>query len=270
MPYIGQFFGAGGLGPPDVLGSRPRLLNSDLRSALTVVCVLASLGLAVIAARGISNRAASEGATAGLVLSVALWQAIGTLPPSYHYIGWTAGSLDRYLLPLIPFTICLALWALRDRRLFLPAGWVIVAAFAVFAVAGTRDYLVYMKTVWGIATDAVAAGVPYDQLDAGAAWDGYHLYEFTDEFERSRSPRGSPWWVYFYGRPTDSSYVVSSTARRSYIRVWTREYSTWLGPDPVKLHLLRRFHRTWPPNGRGSLLRSVPIRPPAPELASSE
>jgi hypothetical protein len=270
MPYIGQFFGAGGLGPPDVLGSRPRLFDGDARTVLTVICVLASLALAIIATRGISNRAAPESATAGLVLSIGLWQAIGTLPPSYHYIGWTAGSLDRYLLPLIPLTICLALWALRDRRMFLPAGWILVAVFAIFATAGTRDYLTYMRTVWSLATDAVAAGVPYDQLDAGAAWDGYHLYEFTEDFERSRSPRGSPWWVYFYGRPTDSSYVVSGTPRRGYVRVWRRTYTPWLGREPDDLYLLRHPLRTWPPNGRGSILRSVPMRPPAPELSSQD
>lgn len=269
MPYIGQFFGSGGLGPPDVLGSRPRILTDDWRSALTVICVLASLGLAIIAARAVSDRVTPERATAGLVLSVALWQAAGTFPPSYHYIGWTAGSLDRYLLPLLPFTICLALWTLRGRRLFLPAAWGIVVAFALFATAGTRDYLGYMRTVWSVATDAVAAGVPYDQLDAGAAWDGYYLYESTEHFERSRSPRGSPWWVFFYGRPTDSSYVVSTAHRRDYIPVWRRSFDPWLG-DPIPVYLLRRPYRLWPPNGRGSLLREIPVRPPAPELATSE
>ena len=51
MPYIAQFFGSGGLGPPDVLGSRPILLGPDIRAALTVVCFVASLLLALVAAR---------------------------------------------------------------------------------------------------------------------------------------------------------------------------------------------------------------------------
>lgn len=270
MPYIGQFFGSGGLGPPDVLGSRPRLFSSDARTVLTVVCVLASLGLAVIAARGISAAPVSaERATAGLVLAVGIWQVVGIFPPSYHYIGWTAGSLDRYLLPIIPLAIALTLWALRDRRLLLPAGWLIVALFALFAVAGTRDYLVYLRSVWSVATDAVAAGVPLDQIDAGAAWDGYYLYEAGLVLDRGRTPRGGPWWVYFYGRATDSSYVVSSTPRRGYFQVWKRSYATWLSREPAAVYFLRRGDRAWPPNGRGSLLREMPVRPLSPELAGS-
>jgi hypothetical protein len=267
MPYIGQFFGSGGLGPPDVLGSRPRLFSGDARTVITVVCVLASLGLAVIVARGISAAPVSpERATAGLVLTVGLWQVVGIFPPSYHYIGWTAGSLDRYLLPIIPLTIALSLWTLRDRHLLLPTGWVIVVLFALFAVAGTRDYLVYMRSVWSVATDAVAAGVPLDQIDAGAAWDGYYLYEAGLELKRGRTRRGGPWWVYFYGRATDSSYVVSSTPRRGYFQIWKRSYSSWLNREPGTLYFLRRGDRSWPPNGLGSLLREIPARPPAPEL----
>ncbi len=98
MPYIPQFFGSGGLGPPDVLGSRPILIGPDLRSVLTVVCLVASLLLALVAARGIGAPPSLARSRAGLVLSIGLWQVVGVFPPSYHYIGWTAGSLDRYLL----------------------------------------------------------------------------------------------------------------------------------------------------------------------------
>ena len=206
MPYVAQFLGSGGLGPPDVLGSRPRLVDAAFRDVATVVCVAASLTLGLIAARGVGaargsiearvrpwrrgvdgqdqidhgflwrcrplrrghefprstyevppglsttataredSRADRPGvsfprstyelhpglktdqqqpadvirrglmtspvrASAGLVLTIALFQVAGIVPPSYHYIGWAAGSLDRYLLPLVPFAIGLALWA---------------------------------------------------------------------------------------------------------------------------------------------------------------
>jgi 4-amino-4-deoxy-L-arabinose transferase-like glycosyltransferase len=273
MPYIGQFLGTSGPGAPDVLGSRPRLLTADMVTIITIVCVVASIFLALIAVRAIGVAVSPERATAGLVLAIALWQVAGIFPPSYHYIGWTAGSLDRYLLPLIPLAICLTLWALRDRPLFAPAGWVIVALFAIFATAGTRDYLVYMKSVWGMAYDAIEAGVPLDQLDAGAAWDGYWLYEYSlANLDRGRTRRGGPWWVYFYGRATDSSYVIASERQRGYFAVWQREYSTWLNPEPAYLYLQRRPLRPWPPTGWGSILdaESMPVRPAAPELQGAE
>ena len=272
MPYIGQFFGAGGLGPPDVRGSRPRLLTADLRAGLTIICVAASLVLALLAGRAIGRRPvagerlpATGRAGAGLVLSVALWQVIGVFPPSYHYIGWTAGSLDRYLLPLIPLTIVLALWALPARR-WLAGAWVVVAFSAVFAIAGTRDYLVYLRGVWSVASTAVAAGVPLDQLDAGAAWDGYYLYEYSlAHLDRGRT-RGGPWWVYFYGRATDSSYIVTGKPDPGYVTVWEHDYPSLLLGRSVPLYLQRRPSRSWPPTGQGSLLQWQPVRVAAPEL----
>ncbi len=199
MPYIAQFFGSGGLGPPDILGSRPVLLDPTARGVLTAVSLGGSLLLALVAARAVARDPASRSRSrAGLVLSIGIGQVIGILPPSYHYIGWAAGSLDRYLLPLAPLAVALALWGLRGARLSLPLGWLVAAALALFAVAGTRDYLVFMRAVWTMGDEAVAAGVPLDRLDAGSAWDGYHLYERgLEQRLRSRTPKGGPWWVYF-------------------------------------------------------------------------
>src|SRR5215207_9672430 len=191
MPYLQQWFGSGALGAPDVRGSRPILLGPEIRSALTVVCLIASLVLALIAARAMNAPPSRERSRAGLVLSIGLWQVLGVMVPSYHYIGWAAGSLDRYLLPLVPLTIALALWALRGVRMTLPLGWVVVTALALFSIAGTRDYLVFMRAVWAMGEEATAAGVPLDRLDAGSAWDGYHLYEYGLEHRvRSRTPKG--------------------------------------------------------------------------------
>ncbi len=185
MPYISQFFGSGGLGPPDVLGSRPKLLTPEARGALTIACLVAALLLGLCAGRAVNRALAARRGTAGsretrvagLVLCLFLGQVAGALPPSYHYIGWTAGSLDRYLLPLAPLAIALALWSVRDLALAPLLGWLVVAGMLAFSVAGTRDYLVYLQAVWQMADAAVARGTPLDRLDAGAGWDGYHLYE---------------------------------------------------------------------------------------------
>jgi hypothetical protein len=248
MPYIAQFFGAGGLGAPDVLGSRPILLGPEVRVALTIVCLVASLLLGMIAARGMGAPPSLARSRAGLVLSIGLWQVAGVLPPSYHYIGWSAGSLDRYLLPLAPLAVALALWGLRAVRLALPLGWIIAFALALFSIAGTRDYLVYMRAVWAIGEEAVAQGVALDKLDAGSGWDGYHLYEAgLEQHIRSRTPKGGPWWVYFYAPETDSSYVVSGKPLRGHLVVMRRPYSSWLQRQPTDLYLLRRWGVRWPP-----------------------
>lgn len=287
MPYISQFFGSGGLGPPDVLGSRPKLLTPDTRAALTIACLVAALLLGLCAgrevARAVADRQKSrfprDSRVAGLVLCILLGQVAGVLPPSYHYIGWTAGSLDRYLLPLAPLAIALALWSVRDLAIVPPLGWLVVTGMLAFSVAGTRDYLVYLQAAWQMADVAVARGTPLDRLDAGAGWDGYHLYEEgAARHVHSQTPKGGPWWVYFYGPATDSAYIVSSTPRKGYRAVARADYSSWLQRKPTMIFLLRRLTVPWPPvpdpdspyqrrAADGRVPRATPVPPATPSPA---
>ncbi len=264
MPYIGQFVGRGGLGPPDVLGSRPVLLNIDVRQWVTVVCAASALILGLALCRQIRPRASlpSSRTQAGLVLAIGLWQVVGVLPPSFHYRN-RGGSLDRYLLPLLPFAICLGLWALRDVRLVRPVTWLVVAVLATYSVTGTRDYLVYMDEVWDLARYANATGVVNERLDAGSGWDGYHLYEqgLANNITRART-RNGPWWVYFYAKATDSTYVVASNPLQGYDVVTERVYSSWLGSSPSRLYLLRRHAAALPAPA------PQPVPPPPPTTNS--
>ena len=243
MPYIGQFFCRSGIGPPDVLGARPDLIDPDLRRWLTAAAVLGALLMLAILAGRVGSATSPLRSRAGLVLAMLAIQVVGILPPSFQYIN-RGYSLDRYLLPLLPLTIVLVLWALRGRWLVQPLGWAMIAAVAVFSVMGTRDYLVYMDSVWAYARYANSIGITNEQLDAGAAWDGYYLYTYG--LENGISPRtpyteGRPWWVTFYGAPTDSSYAISGTPRDGYTIVESRIYDSWLRDAPQRLFLLRRI-----------------------------
>jgi hypothetical protein len=247
MPYIPQFFGSSGLGPPDLLGGRPTVLDLDERTVLTAACLLATLLLAVVAGRALSAPLSLERSRAALIVSIGLGQVIGVFPPSYHFLGWSAGSLDRYLEPLAPIAIALALWGLRERPLALPAGWIVAVALALFAVAGTRDELVWMRSVWSLADEALAAAVPKDRLDAGASWDGYELFEYGRANNISPRTQGGPWWVYLFGPATDSTYAVAGQPIGGYDVIAQRPYSAWLSPDPTEIFLLRRQGEPGPP-----------------------
>ncbi len=205
------------------------------------------LGLALCRQIRPSTALTRDRTQATLVLAIGLWQVVGVLPPSFHYRS-RGGSLDRYLLPLLPFAICLGLWALRDVRLARPVAWLVVAVFATYSIAGTRDYLVYMEEVWDLARYANATGVANEHLDAGSGWDGYHLYEqgLATNITRART-RNGPWWVYFYAPATDSSYVVAGKPLPGYAVVTERPYSSWLETEPSRLYLLRREEVPWPP-----------------------
>jgi 4-amino-4-deoxy-L-arabinose transferase-like glycosyltransferase len=239
LPYIGQFVGTGGLGPPDVLGSRPRLLDAPLRDQITVITAIAAFLFALMICRLIGTIATRERAQVGLVVVIAVWQIVGVLPPSFHYLR-RGYSLDRYLLPLLPLAIVLLLWAIRDLRLFQPVAWLLVAGYAVIAIAGTRDYLVYLDTAWSIGHKANALGIPNDKLDAGSGWDGYHLYTYSldNNITKSRTQNG-PWWVYFYAKATDSTFIVTAQPPHNTIIITKQTYTSWLSGDTSTLYLVR-------------------------------
>ncbi|MGC4190504.1 MAG: glycosyltransferase family 39 protein [Thermomicrobiales bacterium] len=239
-PYIPQFVNAAGLGPSDVLGSRTRLFGATTFAWSTAICAIAALIVALVVSRGVGLPPSGERTAAGIVAAIVVWQFVGVLPPSFHYLR-RGYSLDRYLLPLLPLIICLVLWAARDLRLPQAVGWALIAGLIAYNVAATRDYLTFLDTVWTSADEVVAQGVPATSVDAGAGWDGYHLYTYGLDHDITRArTRNGPWWMTFYALASDSTYVVSSTPRDGYKIMWTRTYDQWLVGGDVTLYVLRR------------------------------
>jgi hypothetical protein len=239
MPYAGQFVTSTGVGPDDLVGARPMVLDTATRVALTAACALASIIFGLAVTRRIDTSCLSHRSAGSLLFAVGVGQVLGTLPASVHFIGW-GDTLDRYLLPLLPLGIVLLLWALRDVRLSAPIAWIAVLAMSLFAVAGTRDHLVFQQAVWSLAREANGLGVPNTRLDAGAGWDGFHLYERPPAPDAPIRRSDRPWWVEQYAPQTDSSYVVASTPLPQYSIVIERSYASWLHARPVSLYLLRR------------------------------
>jgi hypothetical protein len=105
-----------------------------------------------------------------------------------------------------------------------------------------------------VARDAHDAGVRYDRLDAGAAWDGEHLYGHPDRTRPTlESPRDinaafvplsehdvDPGWITFYAPGIREHYVVSAEPLQGYAVVRSVAYSSWLQGDRTYIYLLRR------------------------------
>lgn len=244
MPYVPQFFGNTGLGPNDIWAGRAPFVSGRVLDWFTGACFVASLLWLLSLSRNVRFRGARDGthAGAGMILVIGLWQVFGILPPTYHFRTWVL-SVDRYLLPLLPFAICLGLWAVRDLRFAWPVAWLAIAGFALLSVAGTRDFLVFQAATWDMARYANnVVGVPNVKLDAGSSWDGYHLYEYGEANAIPRQTQSGPWWTDLFAKATDSSYRVSSTPNvEGYVQVAWVEYSSWLHREPTYLHLLRRY-----------------------------
>lgn len=240
MPYVPQFVGSGGLGPADVRGSRARLVEQPWFDIATVICAVSIIVIIVLIGRTASHTERPRAQAAGLVAMITLVQIGGILPPSFHYLN-RGYSLDRYLLPLLPLSIALLLWAVQDVPIVPWLGWLVIAVFTVVNVAATRDYLVFMETVWRVADTSIQQGAREDQIDAGAAWVGYHLYTDGEDRGLTRAiTRDGPWWTFFYGRATDSTYVVSSRVLPGYVIEDKTSFDTWLPNATRTVYLLRR------------------------------
>ena len=241
MPYIAQYMGPTGLGPTDLRGGRDWLLSWQALDVLTALCFAASLLFALVLLRQVARPALPDPSrtSAGIVLVIALGQVAGILPPSFHFRNWII-SVDRYLLPLLPLGLCLGLWALRGLRPSFVASWIIVAIGALISIAGTRDFLQFQKATWDLAHSAIAAGVPLTALDAGAAWDGYYLYEYSITQVMSQQTRGGPWWTNLFAPATTSNYIVATAPIDGYQEIGHQEVHNWLDPDPTIVYLLQR------------------------------
>jgi 4-amino-4-deoxy-L-arabinose transferase-like glycosyltransferase len=241
MPYIPQYMGPTGLGPTDLLGGRDWLVSWQALDLLTALCVAASLFFALLLARQIARPTLVDPSrnSAGIVLMVALGQVAGILPPSFHFRNWII-SVDRYQLPLLPLALCLGCWALRGLRPAWGAAWVIVAISAVISVAGTRDFLEFQNGTWEVARAAIQGGIPLTALDAGAAWDGYYLYDYSVEHGLSPQSPGGPWWTNLFAPATTSDFVVSTAPLEGYQEIGHQDVANWLDPRPTVFYVLQR------------------------------
>lgn len=244
MPYISQFVGMHGVGPTDLWGGRAWLIGNGalVQDVLTWVSAGSSMVFALAIARRLGNAPNRDRAAAALVATIGLWQVVGVLPPSYHFRTWII-SVDRYLLPLLPFAILLFVWSLRGVRLWMPLAWVVIALAAAYSTLATRDFLVFQHETWQLASYSnETVGIPLTKLDAGSSWDGYHLYEFSVANDIPQQTRSGPWWTNLFGPATDSTFVISSSSHfpKGYEAIAWTEYSSWLNTRPVYLFLLQR------------------------------
>jgi hypothetical protein len=214
------------------------------------VCGAAALVLGVVVIRAF-DAVGRERRGVVTVCTVLVWQAVGALVVSTYFRYWmidgvSAPSLDRYLLPLLPLTLALGLWAVRDLPFSrLLAGGVTVS-LAAFAVAGTRDNLVFHETTWELARYANAQGVPNLRLDAGASWDGYYLGEYSLETV-GVGPQPDPrWWLSLFAPAIDPQYVITTAPVSGYTVVREQPYELWLDAG-ARLFLLRRDGVPGPP-----------------------
>ena len=243
MPYVPHFFSRAGLGPNDLVVGRWPIADAWVFVTLTMVATVAAIGVGLLLIRALH---APRGERAGvtLVLGALAWQGAGALVVSTHFRNWSldgisAPSLDRYLLPLLPLALAAGIWAIRDLRPSLRAGWWVALVLGAFAVASTRDNLVYHQAIWSLARTANADGIPNLRLDAGGAWDGYYVGEYSLAQENPIGLSNPRWWISLFAPAIDPEYSISSWPLHGHTTLRTYPYPLWLDPT-AELYLVRR------------------------------
>lgn len=90
----------------------------------------------------------------------------------------SAGFLDRYWVPILPFLIAGGLYSVKGRTFgaLVPVGVAIAIMGTYGALVHLDDYS-QMEARWTAGRDLLASGVPADRIENGYPWDGYYLWE---------------------------------------------------------------------------------------------
>jgi hypothetical protein len=229
MPYLGPYVNREGVGPSEIAGFRPPAIPAEPLRWFTVVCVVASLLIALAIVGGFLDREVRRGRP-GMLLVIGGVQAGACILPSFLFVALDLSiSLDRYLVPILPFGLVAGAWALRGvrpRAASLTVGVAVVAVFAAYSVVGTRDYLLFQRAVWDLAAEAVQLGIPLAELDAGV---------------QPRPVGPEPFWTAVISPLVDTRYVISQFPLEDFQTVLLeREYPTIMDRARTSIFLLQR------------------------------
>ena len=237
MPYLGNVaydLGLGALTLRDALFlgmGAPLRVGAALQVPLTIVALLGAA--AVVAMLAVRTKNLRTADSIFLILG-SLFMFAGTLVHADFYF-------DRYLLPVLPLGL-LALCAAAPRTRPQSTAWILAGALAVYAVAGTHDYMSWNRARYQALDRVMAGGVEVTSIDGGMDFNGWHLSQTVDRWPNKESARpGQPatrkswWWV------VDDLYVTSFRPLPGY-RVHERaDFDRWLPPGTGSGFILERI-----------------------------
>lgn len=132
---------------------------------------------------------------------------------------------DRHLLLFAPTVICLAAIGCPlnvQPRIAIPA--VVLSFYAVYGVVCTHDIHAVSRAVFLEGSRLIESGVDPAQIDAGYAFDGWHMYERSAVVMTPPLVQISPWWPTAYPLPVLKSYgspwwisALSTQVRPGYV-----------------------------------------------------
>ncbi|MEZ6128040.1 MAG: glycosyltransferase family 39 protein [Planctomycetaceae bacterium] len=224
FPYIRNVVTNWGLFQPHefVVGDRLRLWDPGWGITVGASGIVAALSLlaAVLAVRSSSETTSTPSGSVPsppwmpflLLLFVAqIGYVMATSPILY----------DRHLLLLAPTVLILA--ASHVRRCRPMAAVALLIGYGAYGIVGTHDIHAVSRVVFLEGERLLASGIPSRHVDAGYAFDGWHMYEESQAVQPAPAIRLPPWW------PSDRK-TASTDLRQPW---WIYHLVTTIQPDYV-------------------------------------
>lgn len=138
--------------------------------------------------------------------------------------------IDRYFLVLVPVFLLVLCTSAHD---FPPAGFVLIAIWALFSIAATHDYLAWNRARWISGNSLLEQGVSPEKIDGGFEFNAWHLYRYGGESQRTQGLKS--WW---YVR--DDEWTISFGPAWGCDVAQTTDFRRWLPPGPDSIYVNRR------------------------------
>ena len=232
FPYCPSWLAVFGLGPTDIVGVRPAILSAGLHELMSASLVI-GLVLLLVLLMTLRHDRSQVGVRLFLALG-AIAVFFGAVASSFPFRLAAAGpTLDRYLLPGLPFILVLLVIAVDRIKLSIPVALLATVVLAVSSIVLVRDALVLQSRIWDAGDRALELGASYQQLDAGAGWDLYHLYGHAEPLsDWPGTPFHEQWWLRDPAPAlSDSTWIVTAVPVETsgFTRVDTITVDQWIG-----------------------------------------
>jgi hypothetical protein len=136
------------------------------------------------------------------------------------YLVLTAGiTFDRHLLLVFPTALVLITASLaRDGPTLRAAPAIVLLLWAVYSVVGTQEIHAMSRAAFAAGRQLVDEGVDPEYIEAGYAFDGWHMYERSQAARKrpdfvSHARRSDIWFVRSLYPMILSRYLVSTSTR---------------------------------------------------------
>ncbi|RME92067.1 MAG: hypothetical protein D6772_17385 [Bacteroidetes bacterium] len=114
---------------------------------------------------------------------------------------------DRYMLPLLPFTLLLLRPQAQVKKFVTLVGLLLLLPMAWFSVAATHDYLAWNRVRWQALRTLEADGISPQEIDGGFEYNGWHQTHPRNPDNRF----AKSWWFV-----DDDRYAIAFAPYKNY------------------------------------------------------